>query len=142
MLKQAGRKWYVALHRMLSELGFCVGNADPLVFHVRTLLYVCSRSVVSFGRTGDDENRNCQFESESERIDASCFLIPTCYNVYPWPTLIVWITYTSPGVYCRTTIFSLTLTDYVFVTLANAPKKVLRALYACDLLTSTAHEAY
>jgi hypothetical protein len=32
-LKQAGRKWYDTLKRTLADLGFCVSNADPGVFH-------------------------------------------------------------------------------------------------------------
>jgi hypothetical protein len=34
-LKQAGRKWYDTLKRTLADLGFCVSNADPGVFHAR-----------------------------------------------------------------------------------------------------------
>src|SRR6267142_606094 len=31
-LKQAGRKWYDALHAAVTDLGFCVSKADPGVF--------------------------------------------------------------------------------------------------------------
>ena len=33
-LKQAGRKWYDTLCRALTDLGFCVNDADPGVFSV------------------------------------------------------------------------------------------------------------
>jgi len=32
-LKQARRKWYNTLKCTLTDLGFCVSNADPGVFH-------------------------------------------------------------------------------------------------------------
>jgi hypothetical protein len=34
-LKQAGRKWYNTLKCSLGDLGFCVSDADPGVFHTR-----------------------------------------------------------------------------------------------------------
>ena len=57
-LKQAGRKWYDALCRVLADLGFQVSHADPGVFHARVeghalILAVHVDDCIMTGSSGD-----------------------------------------------------------------------------------------